>query len=316
LVALALLAGCAGEKGTKSNAPGPKTPAPNEHSKFGFDFVADILKALGGELSRDPVAADEKVPFPEADEITPAAARLHVLAKAATTRGDRDFFIYLQNHPDVIDEVDATGQGLAHKLVHHDLVGPLKLLATKNYRGLSQKDDWGRYPLHYAVSREMVEAVWDLELFDSLDHSMSPKSPKFRSQDLDGETPFHRLVRFGNAEAVGFVVNKSCSLMMALPNMPWVHESDDLEIKDKKGMTPLHLAAIRGDLGVTQALLNCWLLDGSYTDNDGNTALHYAQACGHKETAALLISSGKVPVSTRNVSGRIYTEEENCPRAE
>lgn len=316
LVSLVLISGCSGEKGNTPTSAAKKNPLTDNQSRFGEDFLAEILAALGGSLSSAPVAQDETVPFPKAEEISAPAARLHVLAQAATTRGDRDFFIYLQDHPDYIYQVDSVGQGLAHKLVQHDIVGPLKVFATKHYSGLAMKDDWGRFPIHYAKSRTMVEFIWDLEVADSLEHEMSARSPKYRWPDRDGQTPFHRLALKGDADAVAWVVNKSCSLMMALPNVPWVHETDDMELKDLKGRTALHMAAIRGDVAVMQAMLGCWSLDGSFQDNDGNTALHFAQACGHAEVAAQLISSGKVPISARNNAGELYSEAKACPKAE
>ena len=64
-----------------------------------------------------------------------------------------------------------------------------------------------------------------------------------------------------------------------------------VNIQDRGGLTPLHIASIGGELSLVQLLLESGA-DTSITNDDGRTALHYAVIYGHAEIAALLVQRG------------------------
>lgn len=65
----------------------------------------------------------------------------------------------------------------------------------------------------------------------------------------------------------------------------------DINAKDDLGYTPLHWAAITGNLNVTQVLLNSFAYI-NIQDNEGGTPLHFAAYNGNLATAQQLILAG------------------------
>jgi ankyrin repeat protein len=68
--------------------------------------------------------------------------------------------------------------------------------------------------------------------------------------------------------------------------------------RDEVGQTPLHIAALMGDAGLVELLLEK-MNDVNATDEAGATALHLAAQSGHKEVAEVLLA-GKANVNARD----------------
>ena len=64
-----------------------------------------------------------------------------------------------------------------------------------------------------------------------------------------------------------------------------------VDVRDAKGMTPLHSAAVRGHKDVVALLLDKGA-DIAATGNWGKTALRLAAERGHKDVVALLLDKG------------------------
>ena len=65
-----------------------------------------------------------------------------------------------------------------------------------------------------------------------------------------------------------------------------------MNLKDKNGRTPLHLAAESADRDIVKLLLDKGARVNEKDDESGFTALHHAARLGNKDTAELLIASG------------------------
>jgi len=76
----------------------------------------------------------------------------------------------------------------------------------------------------------------------------------------------------------------------------------DVNAKDKRGFTPLHLAAIKGHKGIAKLIVTKGA-DVNAKDKLGWTPLLWAAGSGHKEIVELLISKG-ADVNAKNDEGK------------
>ncbi|KLU81171.1 hypothetical protein MAPG_00266 [Magnaporthiopsis poae ATCC 64411] len=80
--------------------------------------------------------------------------------------------------------------------------------------------------------------------------------------------------------------------------MPWrvgVYNS-----RDQFGNTPLHYAVVAGCVGVVRLYMDVLGADASVTNNDGETALDFSMAHGHRECAAVILE--KAPEMARGIA--------------
>ncbi|XP_066480502.1 transient receptor potential cation channel subfamily A member 1 [Tiliqua scincoides] len=204
-----------------------------------------------------------------------------------------------------VDLKDQLGRNFLHLTVLHP--GGLqhlneKFLQMKNIQDLvTDEDNEGCTPLHYACRQGVPLSVNSLL---SLNVSICSKS-------RDKKSPLHFAASYGR-------INTCQRLLRDMEDTRLLNEGD------KKGMTPLHLAAQNGHEKVTQFLLKkgaLFLCDykgwtalhhaafGGYTrtmriildtnvkctdnvDEDGNTALHLAAREGHSKAVRLLLEDG------------------------
>ena len=121
----------------------------------------------------------------------------------------------------------------------------------------------GKTALHVAAMQEEVEIGRLLleQKFVNIDERTS----------IDGYTPLHVAVLYGNARFVHFLLG----------------EFADMNLQDKKGGTPLHIAAAFGDKALAKALL-----DGNTNVHKrtkaGLTARQMAEKCGYTEVAEMI----------------------------
>lgn len=67
---------------------------------------------------------------------------------------------------------------------------------------------------------------------------------------------------------------------------------DDINDLDEAGLGLIHWAADRNQLDVLRILLGLPGLNINLQDSEGQTALHYAASCGHKDCLELLLEKG------------------------
>lgn len=61
---------------------------------------------------------------------------------------------------------------------------------------------------------------------------------------------------------------------------------------DDEGLGLIHWAADRGNLEILRLILRVPMVNIDLKDSGGQTALHYASSCGHRDCAKLLLNSG------------------------
>eukprot|EP00193_Tetraselmis_chui_P007061 CAMPEP_0177766316 /NCGR_PEP_ID=MMETSP0491_2-20121128/8462_1 /TAXON_ID=63592 /ORGANISM="Tetraselmis chuii, Strain PLY429" /LENGTH=373 /DNA_ID=CAMNT_0019282727 /DNA_START=285 /DNA_END=1402 /DNA_ORIENTATION=+ len=93
---------------------------------------------------------------------------------------------------------------------------------------------------------------------------------------VTGDTPLHKAVENEQTELVKWLLEQG-----VMPN-----------VKDNSGVTPLHLASIKGYVTLVQLLLDSDSTVKKVTDANGDTAVHWACTKGHLEVLDLLLSRG------------------------
>jgi len=77
-----------------------------------------------------------------------------------------------------------------------------------------------------------------------------------------------------------------------------------LNAKNRKGETPLHIASELGDLGTIKVLICTKECDLNFSDEKGNTPLHTACNHGHNCTVELLVAEQRCHLNTQNREGK------------
>ncbi|KAL9097074.1 MAG: hypothetical protein Q9165_001038 [Trypethelium subeluteriae] len=135
------------------------------------------------------------------------------------------------------------------------------------------------------------------------------------AKTLQGRTPLHWAVRYGQEGLLQFLVGKGAdpdifdehgktALHMAISDGDTASvkvllsspKSIDLQHEDVEGWTPLRLAAKNGRLKMVKILLQGGAEVDAH-DRDGWTALRWAASKGHKMIAQLLLDKGASPSS-------------------
>jgi ankyrin repeat protein len=130
------------------------------------------------------------------------------------------------------------------------------------------RDRLGRTPLHHAAAEGRG-------LEPLLEAGADPNA-----RDKDGKTPLHYAVAHRHSDAIKLLLDYGAEV--------------DGESAEALCLTPLHIAALRGDAEEVERLLKSGA-DPNVRDVFGRTPLHYASARNHKAVAELLLSRGADP---------------------
>ena len=152
---------------------------------------------------------------------------------------------------------------------HPNVVQALLLMGTE----IEGRDAWGMTALHHA-SRNGCYLVVRLLL---------DKGCEVKSREYGSYTALHFAARGRDIETIKLLVARGVEVTAKL--------LDTLSDKDLRGDTPLHLAAIRGNVDTVRALVECGL-PLEEMNSAGRTALDNAIRCGSLETVLILIELG------------------------
>jgi ankyrin repeat protein len=150
---------------------------------------------------------------------------------------------------------------------------------------LNVRDCLGRTPLHHAAAEGRG-------LEPLLEAGADPNA-----RDKDGKTPLHYAVAHRRSDAVKLLLEYGAEV--------------DRELAEALRLTPLHLAAPRGDVEEVERLLRQGA-DLNAGDRECNTPLHHV-AAGYRYVSAQLLVQHGADVNTRNSQGKTPADLLNCP---
>ncbi|XP_065826102.1 death-associated protein kinase 1-like isoform X2 [Oscarella lobularis] len=115
-------------------------------------------------------------------------------------------------------------------------------------------------------------------------------------QNNDGRTSLMFACQKGHLDTVQLLVSKQC----------------DINIRDKNGLTALHVASFNGQTAVTKYLIDHCGVNVDDQDNDGWTSLMCACQEGHLKTVQLLVSKQcDINIRTKNGSKTLHVASSN-----
>uniref|UniRef100_A0A1X7TE00 Uncharacterized protein n=1 Tax=Amphimedon queenslandica TaxID=400682 RepID=A0A1X7TE00_AMPQE len=208
----------------------------------------------------------------------------------------------IERAPSSLELNDASGQTPFLIAVHYNQLEIIKYLISKNCN-LSATNSIGSGAIHLSVALGHLNVL--KYLIDN--NYCNPNATNFQDR-----TPLHFVVMLFNIcslyEVLEYLLSKSIPSMSVVRlreikclldsphdiyNNP--HNAVLINVQDKDGNTPLHVACQRGPEKILAVSL---LLKASLSNNNllitnkkGHTSLHLAVASGHKDTAKALLSS-------------------------
>lgn len=189
----------------------------------------------------------------------------------------------------------------------------IQMLLDDGTPNIHLADEIGNTPLHYlVVSREPVNGysvVYRQPSVEIINRLITTKED-INKPNLNGYTPFHQALRFGNAPTVQLLINRGADINGAIPegksylhliaeNSEYFNELLLLAIKylgifayhddrDFNDNTPLHLAALVGNIDGVKKM--CAPDNVNYQNLEGHTPLHLAVSCQHLNAMNVVIN--------------------------
>jgi len=157
--------------------------------------------------------------------------------------------------------------------------------------------------------KELVDLIRENDV-EHIDVQLQNSPAMVNAKDKMGLVPLHHCVMTGRSEIAELFISKGAEPdIFSASGLGLVEKVDSMlkhtpvlhAERDKLGLTPLHWAALGGQVTVTELLLG-YGADINAKDTNGSTPLHCAAVNGHKTVAELLLYHGADP-AVRDVSG-------------
>ncbi|XP_064112938.1 alpha-latrotoxin-Lg1a-like isoform X2 [Macrobrachium nipponense] len=195
----------------------------------------------------------------------------------AASQGSKDALEYLlQEGADINAQTKQLGWSPLHITVSNDDLEATQILLENN-AFINIKDNMGLTPLHVSIlgSGETMKILLDTATID------------VNAKDIDGLTSLHHAAR-------------SSTPIFAKQLLQ--HYNTDVNALSNSQMSPLHYAAITGNVEISQLLIE-HKASLTITDSSGSTPLHYAAFYGNTEVTLLMIKRDESLASIKSSKG-------------
>ncbi|WP_338405961.1 ankyrin repeat domain-containing protein [Wolbachia endosymbiont (group A) of Longitarsus flavicornis] len=179
------------------------------------------------------------------------------------------------------------GRTLMHCAAYGGELNVVKYLVVGEKSSLKIKDNSGRIPLHYAAYNgklDIVKYFIDEEKIDVNIKDHGGWAPLYYASCGGYSNVINYLGKIHNSDLISNLQENSTSL--EIPN------SNNIEVQDKLGRTPLHLAAKAGDLSKINLLCDDYNANIEAQDNFGYTPIFFATQSGKLNVVSLVLYYG------------------------
>ncbi|WP_353271021.1 ankyrin repeat domain-containing protein [Wolbachia endosymbiont (group A) of Hedychridium roseum] len=179
------------------------------------------------------------------------------------------------------------GRTLMHCAAYGGELNVVKYLVVGEKSSLKIKDNSGRTPLHYAAYNgklDIVKYFIDEEKIDVNIKDHGGWAPLYYASCGGYSNVINYLGKIHNSDLISNLQGNSTSL--EIPN------SNNIEVQDELGRTPLHLAAKAGDLSKINLLCDDYNANIEAQDNFGYTPIFFATQSGKLNVVSLVLYYG------------------------
>ena len=205
------------------------------------------------------------------------------------------------------------------KLTNSQGTNPLHIAAIIDHKAIveylleegkiqpNETDNAGNTPLHYAASSGATNSAKFLLLYGA----------KISIRNNDGNTPKQIAEQGKYTEVADLIQNRSKHIKKESEHLLKLVCREDtksvtkhlklptinINIQNKEGQTPLHLATVDENLKLMEILLKNKNINAATTDNDDETALHYAMSCESIKPLKTLLQYKNIGINKKNKDG-------------
>jgi ankyrin repeat protein len=203
-----------------------------------------------------------------------------------------------------IDTTDICGQAPLHYACRVGNTTMVRILLNKEALVNIQSRD-GTTPLHCAAGSGHLEAAEVLiEHGAEVDMADGAGITALHLAAFGGFVSIVKALRRRSSRSPRDKLGRAAIHMAAIGGRPAVidHLAIDVGVRSKEDETPLHLAALFGQVEALKKLLSLPQVDISARDESGSTALHNACLVGHDESVQALLDAGSPLESQSHMS--------------
>jgi len=139
----------------------------------------------------------------------------------------------------------------------------------------------------------MREILGDTEICSELHRAVRDEKIRLVERLLKSEDSFLNLTDSANQTPLHYLADKKSQVAVDIATMLVNHHAD-INLRDKLGATPLHVAVSTDAKGIFSLLISLKTIDVDVTDIDSNSPLHVAVETNNMDMARALLEKGAI----------------------